>query len=88
MVKTVILAPDCQLSDEALMQENETIANPTGRKTKIDASPCKKETQIPDFVNSDLLLDPLLPIKANADRVCDHDQDRPKIGVELKESSE
>jgi len=42
VVKTLILAPDCQLSDEALMQENETIANPTNKKLKTEATP-KKE---------------------------------------------
>lgn len=38
VVKTVILAPDCDLSDEALMQENETIANPTNKKFKTEVS--------------------------------------------------
>lgn len=38
----MILAPECQLSDEALMQENETIANPTNKKLKAEATP-KKE---------------------------------------------
>lgn len=32
VVKTIILAPDCMISDEQLMQDNETIANPTNKK--------------------------------------------------------
>jgi hypothetical protein len=31
-VKTVILAPDCRITDEQLMHDNETIANPTNKK--------------------------------------------------------
>ena len=43
VLKTVILAPDCDLSDEALMIENETIANPTNKKIKTEPSPKKQE---------------------------------------------
>ena len=59
VVKTVILAPDCELSDEALMQENETIANPTNKKIKTtEQTPTqpKKETPLAFFMNSDMLL--------------------------------
>jgi len=57
-VKTVILAPDCQLSDEVLMQENETIANPTNKKIKAEITPKKEaldqlitfEQSLRDFV--------------------------------------
>ena len=53
VVKTLILAPNCQLSDEALMQENETIANPTNKKLKAELTP-KKETF---FADNDIILD-------------------------------
>ena len=47
-VKTVILAPDCQLSDQELMQENETIANPTNKKIKAEISSPKKDAAFLD----------------------------------------
>ena len=58
VVKTVILAPDCDLSDEALMQENETIANPTNKKNKaeVTTTPAKQETPLAFFMPSKMLL--------------------------------
>jgi hypothetical protein len=35
IVKTVILAPHCFITDEQLMLDNETIANPTNKKSAI-----------------------------------------------------
>jgi len=35
VVKTVILAPDNKITDEQLMQDNQTIANPTNKKPVI-----------------------------------------------------
>ena len=35
IVKTVILAPHCHITDEQLMLDNETIANPTNKKSAI-----------------------------------------------------
>ena len=50
-VKTVILAPDCQLSDQELMQENETIANPTNKKIKAEsASPTKEAAFLDKYI--------------------------------------
>jgi len=43
VIKTIILAPNCLLSDEALMQENETIANPTNKKIKAEPTASIKE---------------------------------------------
>ena len=51
VVKTVILTPECELSDEALMQENETIANPTGRKMKTEATPKKESNPLEQYTS-------------------------------------
>jgi len=56
-LKTVILAPDCDLSDEALMIENETIANPTNKKIKTEPSPKKQEQPTQFLVNGDMIID-------------------------------
>jgi hypothetical protein len=38
IVKTLLLAPDCKLTDEELMRDNQTIANPTNKKFKHELS--------------------------------------------------
>lgn len=64
VVKTVILAPDCDLSDEALMQENETIANPTNKKNKAEVSMTpKQETPMAFFMPSKMLINENTPTK-------------------------
>ena len=56
-VKTIILAPDCKLSDEELMQDNETIANPTNKKIKTETAP-KMEQPCDLVVSSDHEVEP------------------------------
>ncbi len=35
-MKTLLLSPDCKLSDDELMKNNMTIANPTNKKIKTE----------------------------------------------------
>lgn len=36
ITKVILLSPDCKLTDEELMRENQTIANPTNKKLKTE----------------------------------------------------
>ena len=77
MVKTVILAPDCQLSDAALMQENETIANPTNKKLKNEVTPRIKDSSIPSstiFMDKNVIVEDDVPIEC-IDKVKDEEEE-------------
>lgn len=44
ILKTILLAPDCELTEEELMRENQTIANPTNRHVKQEPSSSDEES--------------------------------------------
>ena len=35
-MKRLLLSPDCKLTDDELMRDNPTIANPTNKKIKVE----------------------------------------------------
>jgi len=46
ITKTILLAPDCKLTDDELMRENQTIANPTNKKVKHEYLYSDEEEEI------------------------------------------
>jgi hypothetical protein len=67
ILKTILLAPDCTLTDEDLMRENQTIANPTNKKNKHElASSDEDEHDFSASVDSlaKVKLEPVIPPKS------------------------
>lgn len=47
-MKTILLAPDCHLTEDELMRFNQTIANPTNRLVKQELAASSEEEE-PDL---------------------------------------
>ena len=50
-MKTLLLSPDCKLSDDELMKNNTTIANPTNKKVKTEEDDYQESSVDKTFKN-------------------------------------